>query len=198
MIGLIKKYFRLASTIYNKLFLFYFPNYRRIRRGLVKYKKTPTVEQYTICQGKGEVHIGENCTFGYKLGGFNRGGSVELQARYSNSKILVGSNVNTNNNVFICAANYIEIGNESLIGQNVTLMDHEAHGIPPSKRREIGEMGSIVIGRNVWIGNNVTILKNTSIGDNSIIAAGALVSGNFPENVIVGGVPAKVIKKING
>ena len=83
-----------------------------------------------------------------------------------------------------------------MIGQNVTIMDFEAHGIEASKRREVGEIGKVRIGKNVWIGNNVTILKNSSIGENTIIAAGAVVSGYFPENVIIGGVPAKIIREL--
>lgn len=75
-------------------------------------------------------------------------------------------------------------------------MDHEAHGIPPDKRRELGAIGEVVIGENVWIGNNVTILKDSHVGDNSIVAAGAVVSGRFPENVIIGGVPAKIIRSL--
>ena len=55
----------------------------------------------------------------------------------------------------------------------------------------------VVIDENVWIGNNVMILKNSEIGKNSIVAAGAVVSGVFPPNVIIGGVPAKVIKEID-
>jgi acetyltransferase-like isoleucine patch superfamily enzyme len=96
----------------------------------------------------------------------------------------------------LCAANYIEIGDYSLIGQNVTIMDFEAHGVDPHKRRSIGEIGHVIIGKNTWIGNNVMILKNSEIGDNTIIATGSVVSGKFPENVIIGGVPAKIIKSI--
>jgi acetyltransferase-like isoleucine patch superfamily enzyme len=96
----------------------------------------------------------------------------------------------------LCSANYIEIGDDTLIGQYVTIMDHEAHGIDPDKRRQIGGIGQVIIGKNVWLGNNVTILKNTEIGDNSIVATGAVVSGKFPTNVIIGGVPAKIIKAI--
>ena len=61
----------------------------------------------------------------------------------------------------------------------------------------MGETGSIIIGRNVWIGNNVTILKNSEIGENTIVATGAVVSGKFGANLIVGGVPAKIIKSID-
>ena len=67
---------------------------------------------------------------------------------------------------------------------------------PRRKEKANGEIGKVIIGRNVWIGNNVVILKNTGIGDNTIIAAGAVVSGEFPANVIVGGVPAKIIKSL--
>jgi acetyltransferase-like isoleucine patch superfamily enzyme len=75
-------------------------------------------------------------------------------------------------------------------------MDHEAHGIQPEDRRKLGAIGTIIIGKNCWIGNNTTILKNSKIGDNSIVAVGAVVSGVFPENVIIGGVPAKIIKNL--
>ena len=65
-------------------------------------------------------------------------------------------------------------------------MDFEAHGKQPDKRLEMGETGSIIIGRNVWIENNVTILKNSEIGENTIVATGAVVSGKFGANLIVG------------
>ena len=157
----------------------------------------PLCNQRTKVTGEGKIEIGAGCIFGYKLGGFHRGGMIELQPRYTNSLIRIGNNVATNNNIFICAANYIEVGNDVLLGQNVTIMDHEAHGIHPGKRREPGEIGKVVIDENVWIGNNVMILKNSEIGKNSIVAAGAVVSGVFPPNVIIGGVPAKVIKEID-
>ncbi|WP_243348776.1 acyltransferase [Parabacteroides sp. FAFU027] len=146
--------------------------------------------------GGGKVLIGSGCRFGFKLGGFHHSGSIEMQARTSNSHIVIGNNIATNNNIFICASDYIEIGDDSLIGQNVTIMDFEAHGIAPDQRRLVGEIGQVIIGKNVWIGNNVTILKNSMIGDNSIVATGAVVSGVFPANVIIGGVPAKIIKHI--
>ncbi|WP_123912081.1 acyltransferase [Flavobacterium sp. AJR] len=162
----------------------------------ISYERRPTFNQDFICSGQGIVKIGKNCSFGYKLGGFHKRGGIELQARYENSFISIGDNVATNNNVFLLSANYIEIGDNSLIGQNVTIMDHEAHNIDPFKRREIGEKGKIIVGKNVWIGNNVVILKNTEIGENTIVGTGAVVSGKFPSNVIIGGVPAKIIRNI--
>lgn len=187
-----------GKTVYVYYFTrnFFLPNFSKIFRNQLIYNKISSVQQLLICEGKGIVSIGKRCSFGYKLGGFNRRGSIELQARYKDSKIIIGDNIATNNNVFLCAANYIEIGNDTLIGQNVTIMDHEAHGVEPDKRRELGEIGKVIIGKNTWIGNNVVVLKNTVIGDNTIVATGAVVAGKFPANVVIGGVPAKIIKPI--
>ena len=192
-------YIRLKNRIrqYRKqLFYFLYPNRINIYRKKIVYSSIPSFNQVTLCLGQGTVEFGSGCSFGFKMGGFNWKGSIELQARFENSKIKIGNNVWTNNNIFICAANNIEIGENTLIGQFVTIMDFEAHGIHPEKRKEIGEIGQVYIGRNVWIGNNSIILKNTIIGDNSIVASGAVVSGKFPANVILGGVPAKIIKSI--
>lgn len=176
---------------------FVFCNFKPLFFKRIKFfGKLPACQQKTIITGLGTVEIGDNCTLGYKLGGFHRGGSIELQARYKNSHIKIGHNIATNNNISICAANLIEIGDHTLIGQYVTILDHEAHGINPDKRREIGTIGKVVIGKNVWIGSNVTLLKNSEVGDNTIIATGAVVSGIFPANVIIGGVPAKIIKSL--
>ena len=53
-----------------------------------------------------------------------------------------------------------------------------------------------LIGNNIWIGAKVTLLDGSKVGDNSVIAAGAVVSGVFPNNVVIGGVPAKILKTI--
>lgn len=69
------------------------------------------------------------------------------------------------------------------------------HGISPDKRHDLFP-APIHKGKNVWIGANVVILPGVTIGDNSVIAAGAIVSKNVPENVVAGGVPAKIIRSV--
>lgn len=54
-----------------------------------------------------------------------------------------------------------------------------------------------MIGKNVWIGSNATILPGVTIGNNSVVAAGAVVTKDVPENTVVAGVPATVLKKVN-
>jgi acetyltransferase-like isoleucine patch superfamily enzyme len=187
---------RTIKMYYNGFINFVLPNWFNLFTKHLILSDFPTFNQITYCKGDGIVEIGKRCSFGIKLGGFHRGGSIELQARHENARIKIGNNILANNNIMICAMNYIELGNDILIGQNVTIMDHEAHGIHPLKRREVGEIGKVILGSNVWIGSNVTILKNTTVGENTIIATGAVVSGEIPSNVIVGGVPAKIIRSI--
>ena len=69
------------------------------------------------------------------------------------------------------------------------------HDLNP-ERRQVCIPAPIRIGKNVWIGSNSTILPGVTIGDNSVVAAGAVVTKNVEANTIVGGVPAKIIKKI--
>lgn len=190
---LIQRFYYRFAQIKN----WYWPNRSAIQNKRIILKgSAPSCIQYTIVSGKGKLILGNKCEFGFKLGGRYRKGSIEFQPRLQNAEIIISDKVFTNNNIFICAAKSIKIGEGTLIGEGVTIMDHEAHGIAPELRRKIGEIGEVNIGNNVWIGNNVIILKNSFIGDNSIVAAGAIVSGNFPANVIIGGIPAKVIRQL--
>ena len=115
------------------------------------------------------------------------------------SKIKIGSNCEFNSNVMINARGEgsITIGDHVLIGPNVVLRsaDHtfERLNIPISKQGMTG--GKIVIKNDVWIGSNCVILQNCTIGEGSVIAAGAVVTKDIEPNTIVGGVPAKFIKK---
>lgn len=116
----VKFLFKPFRFIYNILFNYLLPNFKQIITGKIKINGVkPIFSQVTLFNGLGQIDLGSSCSFGSRLGGFHKGGSIEIQARYLNSQIKLGHRIATNNNIFICAANYIEIGDDTLIGQNV-------------------------------------------------------------------------------
>ncbi|MCR8985468.1 sugar O-acetyltransferase [Brevibacillus laterosporus] len=106
--------------------------------------------------------------------------------------ITIGKNVFFNTGCSFQDRGGISIGNGSMIGMNVTIATLN-HGLS-LETRNIAYPSPV---ENVWIGSNSTILPGVTIGDNSVVAAGAVVTKNVPENTVVAGVPAKVVKKIN-
>ncbi len=114
--------------------------------------------------------------------------------------INIGKFTRIGRNVFINhACSFLDMGgitieDDVLIGPKVSLLT-EDHPVEPSKRQQLG-VKPISIKRNVWIGAGATILPGVTIGENSVVAAGALVNKDVPANTVVGGVPAKMIKKL--
>lgn len=112
-----------------------------------------------------------------------------------------GKNIYIGKNVFInCCCHFqdqggIYIGDDVQIGSHVVMATIN-HGVDISQRRT-NFPAPIHVGKGVWIGSHATILPGVKVGDHSIVAAGAVVTKDVHENVIVGGVPAKVIKEIN-
>ena len=107
--------------------------------------------------------------------------------------ITVGKNVFINSGCRFQDQGGISIGDGTLIGHNVVLATLN-HGISPDERHDLFP-APIHIGKNVWIGANATVLPGVTIGDNAVIAAAAVVTKDVPANVVVAGVPAKVIRK---
>ena len=111
-----------------------------------------------------------------------------------------GKNISVSEGVFINACCHfqdlggITIGEGCQIGHNVVFatLNHE---LSPQTRKYT-RPAPIVLGKNVWIGSNATILPGVTIGDNAVVAAGAVVAKDVDANTIVGGVPAKLIKRI--
>lgn len=109
--------------------------------------------------------------------------------------ITIGTNVFMNTGCSFQDRGGIRIGNGSMIGMNVTIATLN-HGLS-IETRNITYPSPVVIGKNVWIGSSSTILPGVTIGDNSVVAAGAVVTKDVPDNTVVAGVPAKIVKKID-
>ncbi|CAG2296679.1 MULTISPECIES: DapH/DapD/GlmU-related protein [Burkholderia] len=107
----------------------------------------------------------------------------------------VGRNVFVNQNCTFYDLGGLEIGDDVMIGPNVSLIT-SGHPVEPSRRRDCVVAKPIVIGRNVWIGAGATIIGGVTIGENAVVAAAAVVTRNVPPNTLVGGNPAKIIRAI--
>ena len=134
--------------------------------------------------------------------------------------ITIGSNVFLNTSCHFQDQGGITIGDGTLIGHNVVLATlnheedperrHHTYAAPivigknvwiganatVTERRHHTYAAPIVIGKNVWIGANATVTPGVTIGDGAIIAAGAVVTKDVPPNMVVGGVPARVIRPV--
>ncbi len=109
--------------------------------------------------------------------------------------IHVGDNFHADYNCTMLDLAEIRIGNNCLIGPDVGIYT-AGHRLEPEGRTLDVYGMPITIGNDVWIGGNSTILPGVTIGDGAVIAAGAVVTHDVEPYTIVGGVPAKVIKKI--
>lgn len=112
-----------------------------------------------------------------------------------------GQNIHLGRGVFINACCHFQdhggvtLGDGCQIGHNVVFATLD-HGLEPEDRATTYP-APIVLGRNVWVGSNATILRGVRIGDNAVVAAGAVVTKDVPAEVIVGGVPARILGSIH-
>lgn len=179
----------------------------------INYIKSKIRPYFSPFDNKNELRIGKYCKFlGHEKisfqGSAHFGDFCWVQAiihyrnKNFNSAIQIGKNFHANNNLHIGCTGKIVIGDNVLIGSNVSILDH-GHGHydtlnssspeTPPILRELSD-GCIIIEDNVWIGEGAKILGSLSIGKGSIIAANAVVTKDVPNNCIVAGIPSKVIK----
>lgn len=180
-------------------------NYFKLIMKLNKIKFGKNLNLYgipVIFKKKGsELNIGENCiiksSFLSNLLGLSQ--RTIIVTRTKEAKINIGNNVGISG-ATIYARKEISIGNNTLIGGNVKILDNDFHPIDiEARNNDIKEkIGTkeIKIGRDCFIGANSIILKGVEIGNGSVVGAGSVVTGKFPSNVIIAGNPAKVIKKL--
>jgi galactoside O-acetyltransferase len=109
--------------------------------------------------------------------------------------IRIGRNVFINQNCTLYDLGGIDIGDDVMIGPNVSLIT-SSHPIEPSRRRDAVIAKPIVIGKNVWIAAGVTIIGGVTVGENAVVAAGSVVTKNVPADTLVAGNPARVIRSI--
>lgn len=122
--------------------------------------------------------------------------SVQARIKYLRKQgVKIGRDCNINTVLFSTEPFLIEIGNNTTVASGTEFITHDGSVCVFKNEVNGGIFGKIKIGNNVFIGSNCIILYNTTIGDNCIIGSGSVVRGQFPDNSVLLGNPAKVIMK---
>jgi len=137
------------------------------------------------------IRLGKNVSIGNNT-------NIECSGSYKflGKGLFVGNNTGLGTHGFYGCAGGVIIGNDVIIGNYVSFHS-ENHIyediIIPIRLQGVSHIG-IIVGNNCWIGAKATFLDGATVGNGCIVAAGAVVRGTFPDNCVIGGVPAKIIK----
>ena len=150
-----------------------------------------------VIKNCGEIYLGDRVSLNSFPGGELC--KTGLQCHLKDSKIKIGNDCNLNGVMIHCRTT-VNIGKFCMFGPGSKVVDNDSHrvSIDIEERRKAPNSAPITIEDNVWIGMNSLVLKGVNIGSNSIVAAHSVVTKNVPENVIVAGNPAKIIKQLIG
>ena len=158
--------------------------------------KNVTIDKHCLLDGfSSEKIILGDCV---KIGAFSKLTSTSHFSKYGKG-LKMGNNSAIGDYTHFGAAGGIEIGTDVIMGSYISFHSENHNFLDKSKLiREQGVTSKgIKLGNNIWVGAKVTFLDGCVVGDNSVVAAGAVVNGIFPDNVVIGGVPAKVLKTID-
>ncbi len=116
--------------------------------------------------------------------------------RAHEGEVLIGAKTVLGQECTISSFQHVEIGRECILADRVMLIDFD-HGVVETER-PIREQGiykrDVVVGHNCWLGYGACILRGVTVGANSVVGTSSVVPKDVPENAIVGGVPARVLR----
>ena len=146
---------------------------------------------YVSALGRNGVAFGNNVS----IGAYSRI-IVSTSLNEIGDSIVFGNNVGIGEFAYLGGAGGLTIGDDCIVGQYLSCHpeNHNCNDLTQLIRYQGVSRKGIVIGANCWIGSKVTILDGVNIGAGCVIAAGSVVTKSFPENSIIGGVPAKLLK----
>ncbi|GAA2966533.1 sugar O-acetyltransferase [Lentilactobacillus parakefiri] len=128
------------------------------------------------------------------------GRKVDLQSPFQcdyGYTVSVGENFFANYGCTFIDVGKITIGKNAMLGPNTSIYSVN-HPLGAEERNQNYEYpGNVTIGDNLWVGGNATIVPGVTLGNNVVVAAGAVVTKSFGDNVLIGGNPARILKHLN-
>ena len=141
--------------------------------------------------GSGKIVIGNHVFLG------NKQAWILQKNLCENPELIIGDHTSINYRTVISVEAKVDIGSYCRIAEEVKIFDNNSHNIYYKDRNMKEEdVAPIKIKDHVWIGMNSIILKGVTLGMGSVVAAGAIVTKDVPPMTLVGGYPAKIIKRI--
>jgi len=161
-----------------------------------KFGKACTIERSVLI----DCYADKKIIFGnvVKIGAFSTVSTTSHLSKFGIG-LEIGNNSAVGEYSYFGCSGGVKIGDDVIMGQYVSFhSENHNFGDNTFLIREQGVTSKgIDLGSNIWVGSKVTFLDGCKVGDNTVVAAGAVVNDAFPPNVVIGGVPAKIIKHIN-
>lgn len=161
-------------------------------RGLPLYLKCNTVKSVPVLLGRTAISNRGHLDVGKKLIVNSKPLPVSITVN-KGARLTIGDNVFINYGASIGCTHTIVIGNDVMIGDLSVIIDSNYH---PCDIHDDPAPKSVHISDNVWIARQCIILPGMTIGKNSVVAAGSVVTRDVPDDVLVAGVPARVVRPI--
>ena len=160
--------------------------------GRIELAPTVRLRTRVVFRGRGTLRIGEHATLGDRDAGLP-GAPIYFNARNRTSFINIGAGSRLANGIELIALQRIEIGERTLAGAGVRILDSDFHGVSPAERHAEGSPVPVRIGGDVLLGLAAIVLKGVSIGDGAMIGAGSVVVRDVRAGAVVSGNPARLL-----
>lgn len=156
--------------------------------------------QIVLLSGTGVIRLGTGIVVGWKNSPSFYLSYAYIEARNPMGSVTIGDECVFSNDLSIISESEggIRIGKRCCVGSRFRLYDSDFHSVFADCRNDprAVKTASVRIGDDVFIGENVMVLKGVEIGDRSVVAAGSVVVGKFPSDVVIAGNPARIVKHL--
>ena len=168
-------------------------NLRMSYSAVVARRRLTTVGRRPSITGKVQIRCDGTAIVGDLFTVSGEAGMVKIYVA-PGALLTIGHETVVSANVNIEATHEVRIGSNVMLASNCSILDDAHHDVEPGAVRY---KGPTIIGSNVWLGRNVMVLPGVEIGDGSVIGANSVVAKDIPPNVLAGGMPAQVLRKLD-